>query len=339
MPGENVATSAAIPAERSRAAPPADPGHEPIDAVYTWVDGATPGYDELLRTWARRPLDLNPNRYRDNLDLLRFSLRSLTAFVPWVRRVHIVTARPQRPTWLRGDAPGLRIVHHDAFIPAPNLPTFNSFAIVANVHRLPGVSRRFLYVEDDRLFGRPVARDDLMDEEGRVRVWAKWQRTPDARRRVSHPSPWSAAQAQANGLLDTAYGRQRRGEIKHAPLLVDVPAWEAMVARWPDDFARTSASRFRSPGNLAPEHLFPYYMLHEGRGVLVPKARVYRDSSYHGLENWRLPAALALTRLRLLRPKFYPLNDNFGEHPNPRVVAYVRRWLERAYPVKSPFEI
>jgi hypothetical protein len=338
MPGESVAMSTATPAEPSPAAPRNDPGQEPIDAVYTWVDGASPGYQELLRAWARRPVDLNPNRYRDNLDLLRFSLRSLSEFAPWVRHLHIVTARPQLPRWLRTDAPGLRIVHHDAFIPASHLPTFNSFAIVANLHRLPGVSRRFLYVEDDRLFGRPVTRGDLLDAAGRVRLWAKWRGTPDARSRSSHPSPWSAAQAQANWLLDNAYGRQRRGEIKHAPLLVDVSAWEAMVARWPDEFARTSDSRFRSPGNIAPEHLFPYYMLHEGRGVLVPRARVYRDSSYHGLQNWLVPEALALIRLRLLRPKFYSLNDNFGERPNPRVVACVRRWLERAYPAKSRFE-
>ncbi len=51
-----------------------------IDVVYTWVDGAAPGYAELLGRYAQSGHDLNPNRYRDNLDLLKYSLRSLERY-------------------------------------------------------------------------------------------------------------------------------------------------------------------------------------------------------------------------------------------------------------------
>jgi hypothetical protein len=32
-------------------------------------------------------------------------------------------------------------------------------------------------------------------------------------------------------------------------------------------------------------------------------------------------------------------NDNWGENPNPRLIAMVRAFLEKTFPVKSPFEL
>jgi hypothetical protein len=310
-----------------------------IDVVYTWVNGDWPGYRDLLQSQARKPQDLNPNRYRDNLDLLRYSLRSLDTHVPWAGRVHLVTARPQVPAWLRTDADGLRLVHHDEFMDAADLPTFNSFAIVSNLHRLPGVSRRFLYVEDDYLFGRTVAEGDFIARDGRIRVYRKLEHLVAASRE-EHPalSPWEAALAHTNRLLDERYGRARRRIVAHAPLILDVASWQGMVQRWPEDFRRTSSSRFRSAGNVAPEQLYGYYMLYEGGGVAVPTLAAYRDSAYVGLDNWLPWQRLALAYLRWARPKFYCLNDGFGERPNAKVVALVRDALEAASPRPSRFE-
>jgi hypothetical protein len=59
---------------------------EPIDVVYTWVDDQQPGYRELLSRYAKTKHDSDPARTRDNLDTLRFSLRSLQRYAPWVNR-------------------------------------------------------------------------------------------------------------------------------------------------------------------------------------------------------------------------------------------------------------
>ena len=87
-----------------------------MDVVYTWVDGDTPGYAELLRQYARRQLDLNPNRFRDNLDILKYSLRSLERYAPWIRKLYLVTARPQVPRWLDLEAPELTEDIIDRFV-------------------------------------------------------------------------------------------------------------------------------------------------------------------------------------------------------------------------------
>jgi hypothetical protein len=90
--------------------------------------------------------------------------------------------------------------------------------------------------------------------------------------------------------------------------------------------------------DVAPEHLYPHFLLAESLAVRAPLPRVYRDVSYLGLGNSPLAARLGLAWLRARRPKLFCLNDNFGAHPDPRVVRLVRRFLEDAYPEPSRFE-
>jgi stealth protein CR2/Stealth-like protein len=315
--------------------PPAD---DPIDVVYTWVDDGWPGYADLLRQHASNRHDLNPNRTRDNLHLLKYSLRSLAQFAPWARRVYLVTCRPQVPEWLNPAA--VTLVHHDEFMPAEHLPTFNSFAIVSHLHRLPGLARRFVYVEDDRVFGRPVVRSDFYDAAGRVRVYEALRGTAGAaRQHATDASPWNLALARSNALLDARFGARRRGQLKFGLLAVDRESWIEMHDWWPADFARTSASRFRAAANVAPEHLYPYFLLETGRGVRVPRRTVARHAWYQPLNNFAVLQSIGMARLRWFAPKFACLNDNFGSRPAPGAVAVIRRALERWFPTPSPFEV
>lgn len=305
-----------------------------IDAVYTWVDGAWPGYAERLQRLASDRHDLNPNRYRDNLDILRYNLRSLARYAPWFDRIFLVTARPQVPAWL--DTATVTVVHHDEFMPSGDLPTFNSFAIVANLHRIPGLAPRFVYIEDDRLFGAPTDASDFFDDLGRPRVLLEWRgsRRPSDRA-VDRLSPWNRALAYSNQLLDERYGARRRRMVGHTPLPVEIRSWRAMIDAWPEPFRRTSGSRFRATGNVAPEHLYPHYLLEETQGVAAP---AWRQAVYHPLNNVVLFQRGGLARIEWRRPKFFCLNDDFGQRPNPRAVSVIRRALDRWFPEASRFE-
>lgn len=311
---------------------------EPIDAIYTWVDGSWCGYDALLRQYAANRHDLNPNRYRDNVSIMKYSLRSLERFAPWIRRVFVVTCRPQKPPWL--DDRVASVVHHDAFMPAGDLPTFNSFAIVSNLHRIEGLSRRFVYIEDDRLFGAPVRPSDLFDERGSPRVFLEWLAARDpSSRHDERLSPWNRALAYSNLLLDERYRRRRRRTVRHTPLPIEIESWRAMIDAWPDDFARTSSSRFRAAGNVAPEHLYPHFLLEEGLSTPVRQHMLLRVAAYHPLNNILPFQRGNLRRIAWQRPKFFCLNDNFGDRPSSRVVALVQRTLDRWYPRTSRFEL
>jgi hypothetical protein len=311
-----------------------------LDIVYTWVDDAWTGYADTLRAYAQDGHDRNPNRTRDNLDLLKYSLRSLAAHCPWAGRVHLVTAAPQVPRWLNTEAEDLRIIHHDAIMPPEFLPTFSSFAILSHLHRIEGLGERFLYIEDDMLFGPGVMPGDFVTQDGRLRLFPRpgHTRAPKDRDRTDI-SPWNAALARANFLLDTAFAPTRRRPVNHVPLLIEKAWWREMTERWSADFAQTRASRFRKAGNVPPEYLYPYFLLHTGRAVAEPLSRTRREAGYAPLENTPLVTALALLKARLRPPKILTLNDGFGPRPRPAVVRAARRFLEERFPVRSRFEL
>jgi hypothetical protein len=319
--------------------PDSSPGEpvEPVDIVYTWVDDAFPGYGEIFARHARTKHDRNPNRTRDNLELLRYSLRSLERFAPWARRVHLVTMRPQVPHWL--DPACVNVVHHDQLFEPRHLPTFNSFAIVSNLYKLPGLSRRFLYLEDDRLLLRSCEPVDFLTASGKLALHVDGSSTPAARQRTrSDVSPWNLALAASNHLLDQRYGACARPSIKRAPLFVDCAAFARFEHAFADALEATRASRFRAAGNVVSEHMYPYFLWHEGLAERLPAARVRRDVGYLGLENFAPYNALALAWLALKRPKLVCLNDNYGARPRASAVRVVSAFLARTFPVASRFE-
>lgn len=311
---------------------------EPVDAVYLWVDGDWPGFRELRDGYAIKSADRDPARFRDNLDILKYGFRSL-AHVPWIRNVYLVTARPQRPRWL-ADHSRLKLVHHDAFIDSDLLPTFNTNAINCFLDRLPGLSRRFIYLEDDMMFAAPVALDHFVDDQNRLRVHNRIGYTHDASLRDSpRLTPGNASRAYTNHLLNEAFGHRKRPTFNHAPVFIDQLYYREMLDRWPDDFERTARSRFREPYCALPTYMYQHFMLGIGRGIPVSKLRTYREVYYHGLEESIPWTRAGLLFPRLIRPKTMCFNDNWGENPNPRLPAMVGAFLEKTFPIKSPFEI
>lgn len=102
-----------------------------IDLVYLWVDGNDPKWIEKKEKFTGRLADHseenNKGRYINN-DELKFSLRSVEQYLPWIRRVYIVTD-DQCPVWLQKDHPKIHIVDHKQILPREALPCFNSSVI------------------------------------------------------------------------------------------------------------------------------------------------------------------------------------------------------------------
>ncbi|XP_019733231.1 LOW QUALITY PROTEIN: N-acetylglucosamine-1-phosphotransferase subunits alpha/beta-like [Hippocampus comes] len=103
---------------------------------------------------------LTANRFEENGALL-YSLRSMEKHAPWVRHVYIVT-NGQIPSWLNLQNPRVSIVtHKEIFLNMSHLPNFNSHAIESHLHRIPGISQKFLYLNDDMMFGKDAWLDDF----------------------------------------------------------------------------------------------------------------------------------------------------------------------------------
>jgi len=155
-----------------------------IDVVYTWVNSNDEQWQEryqrkFFHEHERLYQIANAAeassiehatesfRFRD-FEQLRFSIRSVRKYAPWVRNIYIVTDK-QVPHWLNTTSAALdphriTIVDHRDIFPQESiqhLSVFNSYAIELNLHRIKGLSECFLYVQDDQIFINPVDMDLL----------------------------------------------------------------------------------------------------------------------------------------------------------------------------------
>ncbi|XP_078075653.1 N-acetylglucosamine-1-phosphotransferase subunits alpha/beta isoform X2 [Mustelus asterias] len=117
--------------------------------------------------------DISASRFEDNEEL-RYSLRSVERYAPWIRHVFIVT-NGQIPSWLNLDNPRVTIVtHQEIFRNVSHLPTFSSPAIETHLHRIPGLSQKFIYLNDDVMFGKEVWPDDFYSHSNGQKVYLTW---------------------------------------------------------------------------------------------------------------------------------------------------------------------
>ena len=131
-----------------------------IDFVITWVDGNDPEWQkEKARYSGKTTGDNRDKRYRD-WELLPYWFRGIERFAPWVNRIHFVTCG-HLPPWLNTDHPKLKVVNHRDFIPEKYLPTFSCRPIELNLHRIPELTERFVYFNDDMFLFRPVTEEDF----------------------------------------------------------------------------------------------------------------------------------------------------------------------------------
>ena len=135
-----------------------------IDFVITWVDGSDPEWQKQKNLYLHgQPksdeTDSSEARYRD-YGILQYWFRAAEKYAPWVRKVHFVTCG-QVPEWLNLNHQKLHFVKHEDYIPREWLPTFSSFPIELNMHRIDGLSEKFVYFNDDMFLNAPVKPEDF----------------------------------------------------------------------------------------------------------------------------------------------------------------------------------
>ncbi|WP_199482314.1 stealth family protein [Vibrio owensii] len=120
-----------------------------IDFVIPWVNGSDPEWQDEFKNHSPNPdsCDARFERYRD-WDLLKYWFRGVEKNAPWVNKIYFITWG-HVPAWLNLNHPKLVVVKHEDYIPAEYLPTFSSHPIELNMHRIRGLSERFVYFNDD----------------------------------------------------------------------------------------------------------------------------------------------------------------------------------------------
>ncbi|MGW1227724.1 stealth family protein [Streptomyces sp. NPDC001478] len=313
----------------------------PVDVVYTWVDDKDPAWaaerDAARSGRAGSPAPglhaqaANDARFTSR-DELRYSLRSLHQYAPWVRNIYLVTAG-QQPAWLDTDVPGLRVVDHREIFSDPEaLPTFNSHAIESQLHHIDGLSEQFLYLNDDVFFGRPLTPGHFFHANGLSKFFQSKALVPTG---PSGPDdlPVNAAGKNSRSLIERSFGTRIAQKMKHTPHALRRSVLADIELVYAEEHRRTQFSRFRSPEDVPiASSLHHYYGFHTGRATTGNVRYQYIDLAADQARR-RLNSLLAHRNFDT-----FCLNDTV-EHPDPEAQErMVRDFLDAYFPVPSRFE-
>ena len=284
-----------------------------IDLVFSWVDGSSPEYIAARRARMAGVVvgegDDHEARFRQ-IDELKYALRSVYMFAPWIRRIFIATDSPA-PAWL-ADHPGVTIVRSEEFFADPSvLPTHNSQAVECQLHHIEGLSEHFLYSNDDMFFGRAVG-PDMFFTPGGITKFIEAETRIGLGDNDAERSGFENAARVNRKLLWNRFGRITTRHLEHTAAPLRRSVVEQMEQEFPAEFAKTAASTFRAADNISVTNSFyHYYALLTGRAVTQTAARVrYVDTTARAGLNY-LPKLLAKRNM-----DFFCLNDgSFPEVP------------------------
>jgi len=309
----------------------------PIDAVYTWVDGRDPAW--VARRDAhhdpagtRHPEAASAARYLSR-DELRYSIRSILAYAPWVRRIHVLTDS-QRPAWLPQDTDRVRVVdHREVFAHPQVLPVFNSHAIESQLHRVPDLVNHFLYFNDDVLLGSPVQPEDFVSAVGHSAIHLSKLGVPVTRFPDLENPIW-AAYRNVRRLIEQDFGRVPTSVTWHVPHSLRVDVLEEMAQRYAEPWRRTEASRFRDDGDLSPtSNFYQYFAWFTGRAFLGQLTYSYLNLAAAGVRQ-RLDRLAAMRAHQVLC-----LNDSDAQAEEESALdAAVGGFLRAYLPLPGPHE-
>ncbi|KAH0793126.1 Stealth protein CR4, conserved region 4 [Histomonas meleagridis] len=236
-----------------------------VDLVYTYVDGSDPNWQKKKQETQARfgfSVDGNLNKARFiNFEEIRYSLRSAELYVPWVRKIFIITDEQTIP-YIKSDHPKIVYIDHKQILPKYALPNYNSFAIEEGIVNIPGLSNNFLYLNDDFFFSRPANKSDFFDLKEKVPIinvihneWKNlhqkyYKYTRDRNRNDGDAVNFWATMYFTMSSFHNRTGIYPSGEIPHGVFPCSVDLLRKMNEIFPKEISGTLNSHFRDYRNI-----------------------------------------------------------------------------------------
>ena len=141
---------------------------EKIDLVYLWCNLDDPNFKQRKENFLKgQIIDKEANnvcRFTDNGEL-KYSLRSVELYAPWVNKIYIVTDN-QIPDWLNLNYPKIKIINQNDILPQSAIPCFNSIAIEHSIKNIPNLEEHFIYANDDMFFNDYTPPEFFFNKKG-----------------------------------------------------------------------------------------------------------------------------------------------------------------------------
>ena len=307
-----------------------------IDLVYLWVNGNDPVWQAKRNAFIGKTEEKSSTncegRYADN-DELKYSLRSVELYAPWIRKIFIITDN-QTPEWLDTSNPKIRIVDHKEIMPPQSLPCFNSSVIEHFICRIPDLAEHYLYANDDMFINKPVTPEFFFAKDGFPiirfsrrpfrKLYIKF-REKILKKELSHYNQITQNSAR---LVERKYNTYYSGKAHHnidCYLKSDCIHTEEVFKY---EIEPTLTNHVRSSNDIQ-RHLYYYVSLAEKRGHL---SYVTQKTSFR----FHIHNQKHYNKLEKYNPMLFCMNDSEYAQDCHRIMA--KNYLGNRFLKKSQFE-
>lgn len=292
-----------------------------IDVVYTWSGEKTPNHDIRLGY---------------NYEL-KYSLRSVYYFAPWVNKIYILMNNPKKmPSWIKENNDKIIIVDHlDTFPSKKYLPNTNSNAIETTIPNINGLSEHFIYFNDDFFLGRKAKYTDFFTPDGKAIVHENTEKTK--------PTLYKTTVSKLKFKFPPNNGKM----YEHFPM----PRIKSICAEFNEkysdyiDWIRKTKKRKGEGFNICKKYdlTLPCQQIHYpvAKYMYLKKMAILSNDKYRSyyVNNSGEHVEEKLDNIKKLKPLFFCINDTETDiHMRKKLPKIMLDFFNDYYPRKPPFE-
>ena len=258
-----------------------------IDIVLPWVDGDDPTLNARRMSYMNNGAEAKhedvagSSRYK-SLGEIQYCIASINIFAPFIRKIFIVTdgQDPKLEPYLNDMFPGghipIEIVDHKVIFKGYEqfLPVFNSRAIETLIWKIPGLSERFILMNDDFFFIGKTTEEDFFRGEKSVcyadwfsTSWAKFLRWVKPKKKGHKTVGFKDSMLNAISLIGTPSKFLCLG---HTPRALRKSFYENFYRTNEEALIRNISHKFRHESQFNSQELFYMSEHKEGRVIQVP---------------------------------------------------------------------
>ena len=320
-----------------------------IDLVYLWVNGNDPKWIEKKAKYST-DLDLSNResfsecRYAEN-DELKYSLRSVEKYAPWVNKIFIVTDN-QIPSWIDTSNPKIKIIDHKEILPEKALPTFNSIVIEIGLANIPTLSEQFIVANDDTLFYTHTKPSFFFTEEGKpiCRFRKKTMYYYEYKNKSDYAQIVYASILRIQKDFDKLYAITPH----HCMDAYNKSTYNECLAKYSEWVDSSYLNKFRTKNDIH-RSIISLYSVVTGEGVFRLVNRYNRANTFFeklksiftksfsfDSKNIQIDRSNYINIIKRNNPKIICMNDNQKANDSDRLRG--KNFLESLFPDKSLFE-
>ncbi len=316
-----------------------------IDLVYLWCNLEDSGFKSRKQAFSDGKIiekDANNDcRFTDSGEL-KYSLRSVELYAPWINKIFIITDN-QIPDWLNTEHPKIKIINQNDILLNSAIPSFNSIAIEHSIKNIEDLSEYFLYANDDMFFNSPTPAEFFFNKKGYPISRFK------KKSKVVFHSIYEAALDNAENLISKKFNTKLDFEPHHN---IDAYLKSEVIncyETFKDEIDKTINSHFRNRENIE-RAIYQKYFISVKKGEFKRVSRV--DCKLNPIKRliniikkeYKKDSCLICPQgreieqvLNKFKPYLFCINDNEETKNEDRI--YMKEFLQKRFPNKSSFEI